>query len=120
MAVRAQNGAVETFGTFAAETTVTHGRIRVGTVTLTVRPLATQRTIAANGEAEFAIGAIDLLFPSGAQAEDDGLSAFIALALDGTNALNVDLMTDDSTVVSDSGYSQQAVTDWDLSTETDP
>ena len=118
MAVRVENGAIENFGTFTAEVTVTHARASVGAVELVTRPLTTQRTVAANGSAEFAVGEIDLVFPSN-QYEDAGYSALLALVFDGTNELNIDLMTDDSTIVGDSGYSQQAVADWDRSTEAD-
>ena len=80
--------------------------------------LTTSRTIAASGEAEFAIGDLDIVFQS-EDLEDAGYSAFLALALDGTNALDIDIMTDDSTVVSASGYAQQAVTNWTRATEAD-
>ena len=43
-----------------------------------------------------------------------------ALALDGTNEIDVDLMTDSTTVVTASGYAQQAVANWTRATETDP
>ena len=118
MAIRVQNGAVINFGTLAAETEITHGRISVGSAVLATRPLATQRTVAAGGQAQFDIGEIDLVFPKN-QLEDAGLSALLALALDGTNTLNIDAMTDDSTVVDDTGYSQQSTADWDRSTESD-
>ena len=119
MAVRVSNGAAENFGTFATEVDVSHFRARVGSDVLFTTALTTMRTIAAAGQAEFAIGELDILFPS-ADLGDDGYSALLALAFDGTNALDVDLMTDTTTVVSASGYAQQAVTSWTRATETDP
>lgn len=118
MAVRIQNGAVVGFGVFSAETTVTHARISVGSDILTTRPLTTQRTIAAGGQAQFAVGEIDVVIPAN-QLLNGGLNALLALALNGTNALNVDLLTDATTVVTTSGYSQQAVTNWTRSNEAD-
>ena len=118
MAVRVENGSSEDFGEFVAEVDVTHARASVGSTVLVTRPLTTQRTVAAGGRAEFAVGAIDLVFPSN-DLENDGYSALLALAFDGTNSLNIDLMTSDSDVVADSGYSQQAVSHWDRSTEAD-
>ena len=118
MAVRVQNGEILNFGNFGAAATVTHGRISIGADVLTVRPLAVNRDIALGGQAEFAIGEIDLLHPSN-QYENAGWNALLALAFNGVNSFNVDLMTDDSTVVAVAGYGQQASTDWDLSTEAD-
>ena len=119
MAVRVSNGAAENFGTFATEVDVSHFRARVGSDVLFTAALTTARTVAADGQAEFAIGELDLLFPS-ADLADDGYSALLALAFDGTNAFDVDLMTDSTTVVSASGYAQQAVTSWTRATEIDP
>ena len=48
--------------------------------------MTTARTVAANGQAAFAIGELDLLFPSG-DFGDAGYAAFLALALDGTNVV---------------------------------
>lgn len=118
MAVRIQNSGVVGFGTFATQTTVTHARVSVGSAVLTTRPLTTSRTIGAGGSAQFAIGEIDLVFPAN-QLDNAGLNALLALALNGTNALNVDLMTSATNVVATSGYSQQAVTGWSRSNEND-
>ena len=120
MAVRVSNGAAVNFGTFAAETTVTHARVRVGTAILVTRALTTQRTIQANGQGQFDTGELDLVFPIGSDGfANAGLNALLALALDGSNALNVQLMTDDSTVVTTAGYSDQDVTNWTRANEAD-
>ena len=119
MAVRVSNGAAENFGTFATEVDVSHFRGTIGTTEFFTAALTTARTVAADGQAEFAIGELDLLFPSG-DFGDAGYSAFLALALDGTNVVLVDLLTDATTVVSASGYSQQDVTNWTRATEVDP
>lgn len=118
MAVRIENGAIVNFGTFAAQTTVTHARALVGSAILTTRPLATARTIAANGQAEFAIGEIDLVFPAN-QMSNAGLNALLAWALDGTNELIIRLMTSSTVEVSTSGYSEQDVSNWTRANESD-
>ena len=118
MAIRAQNAAIENFGTFAAETTVTHARALVGSDILTTRPLTTPRTIAAGGQAQFSIGEIDFVFPAN-HLQNAGYNAFIGLALNGTNALTVKLMTSSSVEVSASGYSDQDVTNWTRTNESD-
>lgn len=118
MAVRVQNSEVINFGTLATETAITHGRLSVGANVLTTRPLTTNRTVAAGGQAQFDIGEIDLFFPSN-QLENAGYNALLALAFDGTNSLNIDAMTDASTVVAASGYSQQSSADFDLTNESD-
>lgn len=118
MAVRIQNSGAVNFGTFGAETVVTHGRLTVGSGILTTRPLTAQRTIANGGQAEFAIGEIDVVIPAN-ELVNEGLNALLALALNGTNAILVDLMTAADTVVATTGYSQQSVTGWSLTNEAD-
>ena len=54
------------------------------------------------GQAEFAIGAIDFVFPSNVF-EDAGMEDLYGLAFDGTNSFNIDLLTDANTVVAVSG-----------------
>ena len=116
MATRVQNESVVNFGTLATETVITHARVGFGANELTVQPLATPRTVVAGGEAEFGIGEIDLVFPSG-DMQDAGMSDLLALYF--AQDLWVDGMTDDSTVVVASGYSQQTSSDWARTQEAD-
>ena len=118
MAVRIENTGVENFGTFLAQAVVTHARAQVGSAILTTRPLATQRTIAVGGQAEFAVGEIDFVFPAN-QLENAGYNALLALALDGTNSLTVKLMTSSTVEVAVSGYDDQDVTGWGRTNESD-
>ena len=118
MAVRIENGAAINFGTFEAETEITHGRISVGNAVLTTRPLANARTIAADGQAQFDVGEIDLIIQAG-DLDNAGLNALLALALDGNNELNIDAMTSAADVVDTNGYSQQSTANWNLSNEDD-
>ena len=119
MAVRIENGAVENFGDVTASTTITHFRGLIGSAVLFTATLTTQRTIAAGRSAEFAIGELDVLFPS-ADLDDAGYNALLALALNGTNAVTIKLMTSSTVEVADSGYSDRAVTSWTRANETDP
>ena len=50
---------------------------------------------------------------------NNGYEDLLDLAFDGTNSFNVDLLTSSSQVVNVSGYSQQQVTAWTTSTESD-
>ena len=116
MAIRVQNGEAINFGTLVAETVITHARVGFGSATLTTRPLDTDRTVAAGGQAEFAIGEIDLVFPSG-QMEDDGISA--AWALYFAQNVWIDAMTSSTDVVATTGYSQQTSSIWGRTQEAD-
>ena len=118
MAVRIQNGAVLNFGTLLASTTITNARIMYGANIVTTRPLTTNRTIGAGGQAQFSVGEIDLVFPAN-QLVNAGYNAILAEAFDGTNAFLVDLLTDATTVVTTTGYSQQSSANWPLSNEAD-
>ena len=118
MAVRVENTGVLNFGTFLAQAVVTHARAQVGTAILTTRALTTTRTIAVGGQAEFAIGEIDLLFPAN-ELENAGLNALIALALDGTNSITVKLMTSATVEVAVGGYADVDVTGWGRTNEND-
>ena len=118
MAVRIQNGEEIDFGTLAAETAITHARVSVGGSILFTRPLTTARTIAAGGGARFNVGDIDIVLPSN-ELQDAGYKALLDMALDGTTVMTVDAMTDASTIVSASGYTQGSSTDWNLTTEND-
>ena len=118
MAVRVQNGAILNFGTFLAQTTITHARVTYGANIVTTRPLATNRTIGAGGQAQFAVGEIDLVFPAN-QLENAGYNGILSEAFDGTNTFLVDLLTNATTVVTTGGYSQQSSANWSLSNEAD-
>ena len=118
MAVRVENTGVLNFGTFLAAATVSHARAQVGSDILTTRPLATTRMIAVGGQAEFAVGEIDFLFPAN-EMINAGLNALIALALDGTNSITIKLMTSSTSEVAVAGYSDVDVTGWGRSNESD-
>ena len=116
MAIRVQNGEINNFGTLVAQTVITHARVGFGANALAVRPLTTARTVAAGGQAEFAIGEIDLVFPSG-DMTDDGISDVLALYF--AQAVWIDAMTSATQVVTTTGYSRQTSTNWPRTQETD-
>ena len=118
MAVRIENTGVLNFGTFLAQAVVTHARAQVGSAILTTRMLATTRTIAVGGQAEFAVGEIDLLFPAN-EMENAGYNALFALALNGTNSITIKLMTSSTSEVNVAGYADVDVTGWSRSNESD-
>ena len=118
MAVRIENANAVNFGTFDTETDVSHARALVGNAVLTTRPLNTPRTIAANGQAQFDAGEIDFVFPAN-QFENAGYNALLGLALNGTNALTVKLLTDATTEVTTPGYDDQDVAAWTRANEAD-
>lgn len=116
MAIRVENGAAVEFGPLDTETVVTHARVGFGSQVLVVRSLASNKTVPANRTAVFDIGDIDLVFPSG-QLEDDGLTEVLKLYF--AQNVWIDIMTDDSTVVSAGGYSQQTLNNWTRTKEND-
>ena len=119
MGIRIENADDINFGTLDTQTVLTHGRVSVGAVVLGTEPLSEQITIKAGGSAENGPGSIDLLFPSN-RLEDDGFSAFLALALNGRNVLQVDMMTSETQVVQTNGYAQQETANWTRTIEPDP
>ena len=114
MTIRVQNSSIINFGTLTAQTSITHARVGFGSNALTVRPLQTAQTVAAGGQAQFDTGEIDLIFPNG-QMLDDGLEDLVELYFE--QNVWIDAMTDSSTVVTTSGYSQQTLNTWSLSQE---
>ena len=60
---------------------------------------------------------MDVVYPAG-QLNNDHMEAVVTPYWSG-ETFQVDLMTDDSTVIADSGYSQQEHSAWTISTEND-
>lgn len=118
MAVRIQNGSVLNFGTFGANTSVSHVRVSRGTKKILDGHALTGGavTVDANGTCQFAVGALDLVFPKGAM-EDEGLKQMLDAEF--ANSIKVELMTSTTALVTTSGYAAASSTDWDSSTEND-
>lgn len=111
MAVRVRNGSNVRFGALNAETVISHYRLCIGPVILATKALPASVTIAAGRGAEFHKHDLVLLFSS-SELEDNGYNSILSEFFNGTNEINVDLLTDASTLVSTSGYSQVAFSNW--------
>ena len=123
MAVRVQNGADINFGTFGAAATVTHVRVRRASDDgqPVVAQLSASVAVASDEQFQIDEGNLDFLYPSGDMG-DTHMQAVVEAywGSGGSLSMEIDAMTDATTVVSVSGYSQQTFGDWDVSTETDP
>ena len=123
MAVRVQTNADIIFGIMAAEQTATHARVQDNTGNdPIVRELAAPVTAAAGERLRIPSGSLDIVYPAGqatAPTDANGHIEAIARAYWGARTMQIDLMTDDSTPITDSGYSQQTYANWQFSTEAD-
>ena len=119
MAIRWEPDAELVFGIMAdAEVVATHARIRDNAGANPVVKQLTAAVTAAVGERlVMPVNMLDLVFPAGQFT--NAFMSNVALADLAGVSLQVDLMTDDSTVVSDSGYSQQTHDGWTASQEND-
>ena len=120
MAVRIEPSSDVEFGTMGAAVTVTHVRVRpTGAKTKTiVHALTSDLDVPSGGALQIPASSFDVVLPSG----QIGNTFMEWLVLEGwaaTTSMQVDCMTDDSTPVSTSGYSQQTVTAWSITTEAD-
>lgn len=118
MAIRVQTQADVVFGTMAAAVTATHGRFQkaAGLVSV-VRPLAANVTAAAGERLRIPSGMLDVVYPAG-QLTNTHMLAVVNPYWEG-ETFQLDLMTDDSTVIADGGYSQQTYSNWAISQEAD-
>lgn len=118
MAIRVQNSDIIVFGIMAdASVTATHGRIQKAGQDPVVRPLSANVTAAVGERLRVVANEIDFVYPSN-QVGDDHMDAVIRSYWEGEE-FQIDLMTDSSTVVADSGYSQQSSRNWGITTEAD-
>ena len=122
MAVRVQNGANINFGTFGAEATVSHVRIRRASDNgqPVVKALSSPVAVGSGEQFQIDAGNLDIVYPAG----DLGNTHMRAVVeaywgSGGSLSMEIDAMTDSSTPVAVSGYSQQSTSDWDISTEAD-
>ena len=122
MAIRVQTSADINFGTFGAAASVTHLRVRpviAGQQAARgfVVPLSQTVNVQSGRPFIVASGDLDIVYPSGAL-PDTHIQAAVS-PLWASVAWQMDAMTDNSTVVSVSGYSQQTHDAWAISTEAD-
>ena len=118
MAVRVEPGAAMLFGVMAdASVTVTHARVQKAGADPVVRPLTADVTAAVGERLRVPVAMFDFVYPAG-ELNNDHMDAVVRGWWDGEE-IQVDLMTDDSTVVADSGYSQAEHDGWTFTSEAD-
>ena len=118
MAIRVEPGAALVFGIMAdAAVTATHGRFQKAGADPVVRQLTASVTAAVGERLRIPAAMFDVVYPAG-QLNNDHMDAVIRAWWDG-ETIQVDLMTDDSTVVADSGYAQATHSGWTFTSEAD-
>ena len=120
MAIRIEPDADIEFGTMGAAVTVSHVRVRPtsSTADAIVRPLTTDLGVPSGGALQIPAASFDVVIPSG-QIGNDFMEWLVGEGWGATTSMQVDCMTDATTAVAVSGYSQQTVTAWTVSTEAD-
>ena len=108
MAFRVRNTNALIFGVMDAAVTVTHGRFRkaAGDAQPVVVALAAPLQVAAGNRLRLPANMLSVKYNTG-QLTDDHMEAAVKPYWE-NQSFEIDLMTDDSTVVADSEYSQQA------------
>ena len=118
MAIRIEPNAEIVFGVVAdAEVTATHGKLQKTGDTAVIKQLTAPVTAAVGRQLVMPINMLDLVFVAGDY--PNGLMNDILSPYFSNEEITIDLLTDATTVVADSGYSQQTHDGWQLSTETD-
>ena len=118
MAIRVEPGAAMLFGVMAdASVTATHGRFQKAGADPVVRPLTANVTAAVGERLRIPVAMFDVVYPAG-ELNNEHVDAVVRSWWAG-QAIQVDLMTDDSTVVADSGYSQATHDGWAFTAEAD-
>ena len=103
-----------------AAVTVTHVRVRptAATSKAIVHALTSDLDVPNGGALQIPTASFDVVLPSG-QIGNDFLEWLVLEGWAATASFQVDCMTDSTTPVSTSGYSQQTVTSWSITTEAD-
>lgn len=122
MAVRISNSAVISFGTFTTSAIVTHVRARRASDDgqPIVKALDSPIAVGANREFRFEIGDLEFRYLAG-----DFTNAHMRAVAEGywgsgaSLSMEIDAMSDATTVISVGGYSQATVSGWTLVTEAD-
>ena len=117
MAIRVESQDDIVFGVLVAAVDVTHIRFLKGGANPVVRPLAATLNVGAGERLIIPTGMFDVVYPAN-QLTNEHLQDVLDLFWDGED-IQVDAMTDDSTVVVDAGYAQQVYSNWSLTAEAD-
>ena len=116
MAVRYQTQDNITFGTAAATVRITHARFTKNSVSVT-RELPSAVTVTAGQPMRVLAGDWDIVYLAGDLSNDHIAQGWDPFWLNQT--ISLDLLTDATTVVSDTGYRAQTYSRWVKSTEND-
>ena len=120
MAARVQNGATLTFTSGGAAAQITASQFRLvdgSTEVLAWKNLTAEIVVNAGDPLTVEEGDIDVVYPSG-DLTDAHIEEMVTAVYTGGTGVTVQLGTG-SAVISDSNYSNQTTTDWDISTESD-
>ena len=123
MGVRVDTQGDINFGVMNSSVTVSHVRFRRASDDGQPVVLALSSPVTASSGEGFRIrsGMFDIVYKSGPLGNAHMLAVVESYwgASGSRTEMEVDLMTNDSTVVSDSGYSQQSYNNWSIATEAD-
>ena len=118
MAIRVQTQGDINFGVMAAAQRVTHIRIQQNDdANPAVKELAAPVDVAAGRELIIPSGEFDLVYPAG-ETNNNHISAMVTPYFNGVT-FKLDALTDATTVVNDTGYSQQTYSNWSITQEAD-
>ena len=117
MAVRIQTQDDLAFGVMTDAQNVTHARFQKAGAAPVVRQLNAAVAVAAGERLRIPSGSLDVVYPAG-QTNNTHMRAVLDPYWDGEE-FQVDMMTDDSTVIDDTGYAQQTYSNWAISEEAD-
>ena len=120
MAIKVENSNAIVFGVLDTETIVTHGRFKkVGAAdnTRITRPLTAPVTVGVGERLRIPANSLDVVYKKG-QLVDPHMDVIVKAYWE-NETFEIDLMTDNSTVVATTGYSQQSTNAWDFTTEND-
>ena len=118
MAIQVSNPSQVNFGTVTGSHTITHIRFReANNDEIATKQLDSSVSVVANNALTIDMNDIDLIYEDG-QFPDSHIEKVVKLfyGATGQTSVKVDLLTNSTTPVSDSGYTQQTVTGWTYST----
>lgn len=117
MAIRIEPNADVAFGIMTAEVVVTHVMFQKAGANPVVKQLSSSLTVAAGRRLRLQDTHFDVVYPSG-ELTDAHMKAVVDPYWVG-QTIQLDCLTNATTVVSDSGYSQQTHDGWTSTTESD-
>ena len=120
MAIKVENSDALVFGVLEVETVATHGRFKKTGApdnTRITRQLTAAVTVAVGERLRIPANSLDVVYKTG-QLVDPHMDALVKAYWSGAS-FEVDLMTNATTVITTTGYSQQTTDAWDFTTEND-